>query len=1151
MKAGLVARFCFTVVVLALIPVALFGQVTKGSISGTVVDQSGAVISGAALKATDIQTGAVFQAVSDRSGGFRFSLIPPGTYKVEVSKSGFGTKILQGVVVATSQDAGLGTVALAISSSSQTVEVSANATPLLETTQAQITNTFSTQQLLQFTNINENEGLDNLALLVPGVNATRDLGYSNTNGPGISSDGTRGRSNDQQIDGQNNNDNSVTGPALQVSDPEFVSEYQIITNNFGPQYGRNGGSVINVVTKSGTNRVHGSVYGYWTNSDLQALSSYQKSYESLTEQPRSNTEFGGFTFGFPIVKNRLFFFNGFDEQLWHESEVYTSGSVSPTPTGLTEAGACSDANALDALEKYGPWGITTGNPTIYGATSNVTVTNASGASCSVQVAQVQRAVPERSHEFNWLPRLDYSNGKDTFVARYLLERNDYFDIPDNGAGGWFYNEPDLSQATELGWTRAFTENMVNQLSLDFSRENVQFGGSSNDSDPSTANIKEGVANIGTGTGNLGYGPADNLPQGRIVNTWQVEDNFNYQLGKHDLIAGVNWTYQRSPNVFLPNVNGTLDFNSWADYLTNDPSQVNVANGIDTLDFREKDTFLYGGDNWQLKPNLTLNLGLTWSFYGQPANLFHQIDTAQQSGSNPLWNPSLPLADTTFPELPSHYNLWGPGIGFAWTPGFLGSVHKTVLRGGYRLAYDPPFYNIYLNIAEAAPQVLAQSLSNSSGQLNGILPANPVGPNVRAALAPYLVYGVQDPRQDTEITVSNNFNADNVSSWSFGIQHQIRNQLVAEARYVGNHGGNQFQTVNANPYLAGLEANFPSQIPSGTPISSVNGREDGTHYLLRARTNTGYSNYDSLQTELRGNDLFHQLVMTASYTWSKTLDNASEIFSNGAAGVTSALSQNPLNYTSEEYGLSGIDIPQNFTLNFAEQLPFLRGQHGLAGHIFGGWNLAGSYFLASGQPYTPIQYYFDYIASGAYANPALGVTDYTFNGAYGAGYDDLRPFLGSNSAPASQVGVYAGDACNYFGGASCSVPANTLISFNHANATGDATTQDVTRQDVRYIMNGPDSEAAYGTPWGNVARNFGRDAWTNYGDMMVSKTIKLREEMNATLRADFNDVFNHPNYSSVDPYLEDAGYNAAYTGFGLPQVTSSSSRLIQFSARIAW
>jgi hypothetical protein len=1145
------ARF-FLLLTLALVPPASFSQVTKGSISGTVVDTSGAVIDHAALKATDTQTGTVFPITSEKSGEFHFLLMPPGTYKIEISKPGFGTKIISNVVVQTGQDTGLGSITLGVSSSESTIEVSATAAQLIETTQAQVTNTFSAQDLSMFTNVNENQGLDNLALLVPGVNASRDLDFSNTNGAAVASNGSRGRNNDQQIDGQNNNDNSVAGPALQVSDAEFAAEYQIITNNFGPEYGRNGGSVINVVTKSGTNHIHGSIYGYWTNNNFQALSTYQKTFEGLTSQPRSNTEFGGATLGFPIVKDRLFFFNGFDQQIYHADSVYASGSFSPTPTGLTQAGACPyvNAQALDALEAYGPWAFDTGNPfEVNTASKTIYFGPNSTNPCTIEMSQVERSVPDRNHIFNWLPRVDYSNGKDTVIARYILSRNNTFDIGDNGPAGWFYNVPALAQAIKLGWTRAITQRIVNEFSIGFGRENVQFGGSSNNSDPTMGNITQGLANVsisssGQGFTSLGYGPADNLPQGRIVNTWQIQDNFNYQLGRHHLKAGVNFTNQRSPNVFLPNINGTFDFGNWASYLASTPSQINIADGDYKLDFRENDTFLYAGDDWQVNPNLTINAGITWTLYGQPANLFHQLTTESQTGPNPLWNPALPLSVTTFPELPSHYNLVGPGIGFAWTPGFLGGGRKTVVRGGYRLSYDPPFYNIYLNIAEAAPQVLAQSLTEAS-QVNGILPSSPTGPNVRSALAPYLTYGVADPRTYTQINVSPNFTADYVSAWSFGLQREITSTMVAEARYVGNHGGNLFQTLNFNPYLAGLQASFPGQIPSGITVSPINGREDGTQYIIRQRSNTAWSDYHALQTELRANNLLHQLLFTAAYTWSKTTDNASEIFSTGGAGVTSAIAQNPLNPGQGEHGLSGLDFPQNLTLNFVWQLRAFKQQHGFTGHLLGGWDFAGTYFIASGQPYTPIQYGLDYY--GSHSN----IPDYTFNTAYGAGPDDLRPFLGSRSAPITQVGIYAGDACNYFGGASCGASPTQLISLNNANATGDASVVTVTNNQVRYIANSVTAQTQYGTPWGNVARNDARNSWTNTGNFSAIKSFKLREGMDAQLRANFTNVFNHPNYSTVDPYLDDAGLFGSYTGFGQTVVTESTSRLITFSAKIAW
>jgi hypothetical protein len=1139
-----------TVVLLALLvlaPLSFLAQVTKGSISGTVVDASGAVISEASLKATNTETGVIYQAVTEKSGLFRFSLIPPGSYRLEIAKTGFETKVITHLNVGTSQDSGLGAVVLGVAGARTDVQVSETEAPLIETTQAQITNTFSPKNMELLTGVNENQGLDNLALLVPGVNLSRDNNFSNSNGATFTSNGIRGRSTDQQIDGQNNNDNSVAGPAIQISDAEFVSEYQIITNNFGPEYGRNGGSVVNVVTKSGTNYIHGSMYGNWTNNQLETLTNVEKTYEGLTALPRSNTEFAGFTIGFPILKNKAFFFNGFDEQIYHETAVRHSDSITPTPTGLTQLSSCSgvNANTLAALKTYGPYGMTTGDPFATNATTiNLTI---NGASCPVQMGGITRSVPARSHLFNWIPRFDYQTGKDTLTARYALNRNNYFGASDNAAAGYLYNEPALGQAIKLGWTRTITQNLVNELSISYARNNVMFDGNTT---PSIGQANQAVSHITVGTtagySALGYGSGTTMPQGRVINTYQIQDNLNYQLGRHHLKAGINYTHQLSMNPFLPNQNGSFSFSSWATYLVSHPSSVSIADGINILHFKENDVFAYVGDDWQFNKNLTFNLGLTYSFYGQPANLFHENDVKLQTGSSPLWDPTLPLSVTTFQELPNDYKLFAPSAGFAWSPEFLSGAHKTVVRGGYRLAYDPPFYNIYLNISSSAPQVFSQTFTSSSVTY-GLLPATPKGPNVRSALSSYLTKGVYDPRSYSQTKVSNNFTADKVQSWTVGIQRELATGLAAEVRYVGNHGSDLFQSINANPYLAGLKAAFPGMVPSSITLGS-NGRVDGTSSLIRSRINGAKSDYHAVQSQIRADNLFRQLFLSASYTFSKTTDTASEIYGTGGGGNTVAFSQNPLNYGSAEHALSGIDYPHNFTVNFAEQIPFMKSQHGIVGHALGGWSVSGTYYIASGQNYTPIQYYYDYYGSRS------GVVDYSFNAAFAGVYDGLRPFSGNRKAPVTAVGAYAGDVCNFYGGYSCNASPTQLISWNASNAGGDATAstvKTVTKDDVRYIMNSYYAQQANSTPFGNVGRNDARDYWTNTGDLSVAKSIKLRENMKAMLRANISNIFNHPNFSSVDPYLDDAGLTGEDTGFGDPSSFSGGRRTVTFSGKISW
>src|SRR5215467_14293898 len=254
------------------------GQVLKGSISGTVADPQGAVVSGAQVKATELATSKVYTTGSDNAGLFRFSLIPAGNYKVEISAPRFKTAVQGDVLVAAGADRELGTIKLTVGGKEEIVEVT-GAPPLVDTNTPQVTNTFAGTTLQTFAGIQENQGLDNLALFVPGVVSARDNGFSNTNGgSGFSVNGLRGRDNDQQIDGQNNNDNSVGGPGLFVSDTEFVQQYVLVTNNFGPEYGRNAGSVVNIITKQGGNNWHGSVYGYENNSVLNSMTNFQKNF---------------------------------------------------------------------------------------------------------------------------------------------------------------------------------------------------------------------------------------------------------------------------------------------------------------------------------------------------------------------------------------------------------------------------------------------------------------------------------------------------------------------------------------------------------------------------------------------------------------------------------------------------------------------------------------------------------------------------------------------------------------------------------------------------------------------------------------------------------------------------------------------------------
>jgi hypothetical protein len=1234
-KLRYIAMF-FAVTLALILCIPSVGQVGKGSISGSVVDPQGAVVSGAQVKAKSIETGVVFTSTTDSAGLYRLNLLPIGTYNVEITAQGFKTTTQSSVQVGAGRDSGLGAIHLSVGETSTTIEVTGDA-PLIETTQSQISSTFSGQTLSTFAGIQENQGLDRLALFVPGVVATRSDNFSNTNGGGFSSNGLRGRNNDQEIDGQNNNDNSVGGPSLFVSDTNFVQQYVIITNNFGPEYGRNAGSVVNIITKSGTNAWHGSVFGTEYSNFLNALSNSQKHQNKpgtnsslpgtvtcpanniqcnpVTGPSRSNEEFSGGTIGGPILKNKWFIFGGFDSDLFSGNSVFTTTAQTPTPAGLATLAACFptgvQATQLALLQKFGPYGISAGNPSVNGAPGSLTVAGCTG----VQSSGLLRVLPTPFHGFDYVNRVDGQIGNDTIMGRYLFNRGNNFNGSDSPVTGYAANVTALSQAALLSETHNFTSHMVNEVRVGFDRLNVNFGGNNigNPFEPAQGGILDALTNVSIQGGFAGFGPATNFPQGRLVNTWQFQDNWNYVKGKHNFKSGVNWTYQRSPNTFLPNINGAYRYSNLTNFINGTPNRIQIAQGNPVLDFREYDTFLYGGDDWKISQNLTLNLGLTWTYYGNPAQLFTDVTNKREANpATALWLQSLPLSVRTNPVLPTVKNSFGPSAGFAYTPqwgGMFTGHGKTTFRGGYRMLYDPPFYNIFLNMSTASPFGFLQTLT--TGLTNP--PALPTGPNVRTSLQASLLPNTFDPRTQNETNLSPNFGPDKVHTWSFGFERELTKSAVFEARYVGNHAVNLFQTVDGNPFAGipgrpGLLQDFPNLVPAGiTPCAATQqsppfpnagnpavptptdlGRVNCGLGVVRTRNNGGFSDYHAVQTEFRANNLFKQLTLRAGYTFSKNLDNVSEIFATGTAGNTLFAAQNPFQTGDAERSISGLNIPNAFTVSVTENIPFFKEQHGLIGHVLGGWAFSTSYVWGSGQPYT--------VQQGA----ILGSVSFTGAGSdyFDAGYsnafvgDPARLFYGNRNAPQNTIGIYLGDMCaaatpaglgpsfaaspyraSLFGNAACTAALaafgpNQLMSVNALNAPVPAdprgcirgvaacTFVPVNTSDVRYIVNGHTAEKIFGTPFGNVARNSLVDAPSNRLDATIFKNIKWGERSNFELRMTATNALNHFNFGSIDPNVEDAGLTQGDirlfgAGFGTPSQTAANGRVLSISGKFTF
>ena len=392
---------------LTLSAVSLTAQgIITGSISGTVTDTTGSVLPGAIITAKLPSTNEVFTTKAGSDGSFSIKNMPVGTYQVNITDLGFANLALDRVLVDANKEQALGVEKLSTGSASETVEVS-TASSLLETTQSQITTTFDS---LAVTQLPTGGGFDELTLLIPGVVNTHDNNFSNTNGVGFSSNGLRGRSNNFEIDGQSNNDNSVAGPQFFFGADEAVAEIQVITNSFSAQYGRDAGTVVNYITKQGTNSYHGAaIYRYagdFTSSHAQGISKgpefgFCVPGEDTTDGclpavvPRFVSNNYGGTFGGPILKSKLFGFGSAWFQRFFEFGGLTSSGTGlfPTAAGLgTLATAYPNNAAVKVLQQLNPLNITAGNPRYLGTPVNRTVSDGT-TTVTIPFSQYGRQLP--------------------------------------------------------------------------------------------------------------------------------------------------------------------------------------------------------------------------------------------------------------------------------------------------------------------------------------------------------------------------------------------------------------------------------------------------------------------------------------------------------------------------------------------------------------------------------------------------------------------------------------------------------------------------------------------------------------------------------------------------------------------------------------
>ena len=1238
---------------------------TTGTVVGVVRDPNGAVVVGANVTVTNTETNVSRTTTTSDEGLYRVTnLIPGQAYRVEVSATGFAAQTVNNVDVRLASEAAVN-VDLTVAGGTGTVNVTSD-TPLISTTQNQLSTSYSQQQLQQ---LPYNGGsIDNLALLTPGISTPGDADF--TNGVGISANGNRGRSNNFQLDGQDNNDNSVAGPTLTITNPEAVGDYQVTTNNPSAEFGRNAGAQVNVITRSGTNNFHGALFEFYQGNKLNARNNIEKqagqAYSFLANNGFSNlaglasrngqnifsaNRFGG-ALGGPIVKNKAFFFATYQQDVENGEQdtsnlgtggiTFTPGSVQSAiaaglpgaisilgntnvgggPTSVANAGqfivvpALVDTNGDGIVDAFANGVNSFGNRfTVSEIICNVTV--AAGASCPAAnrvplfTGEAIRIAPLKNREYQFITREDINlTDKDSIVARYIFDRTRFPNSPATGSflAGAFFDVPSRNDNLGVTYTRTISSRFVNEARVNYSYLNVLFG-DPNGTLPAPTISFNGQRDIAGNFNSLGFGTANNLPQSRKVKVLQEQDTVRATLGNHAISVGVDLRQQKVDNFFLPNFLGGYRFGSggtlpagtfftatgtqrtsatgFENLLLGRPNRVNFALGNPRIKTDQNDYFYFIQDDFRVKPSLTLNLGLRYEYSSTPFNpIIDQVNAREANPATAIFNTSFDISTRTAQRLKTDKNNFAPRVGFAYTPNlkFLGGPfgnffdkHQTVLRAGFGIAYDPSFFNIVLNTVTAAPYAASGTITQTPGAAGSV--TFPFLPNTTAQLN--LTPGTNggDPRLFNQTRVDPNFYNPYTMQYSVGIQQEVAKNSVFEVRYVGSRIVGQYQTVNGNPNVSVLNniaqcfglapGAFSNGIVAGAPASTTTGacnntgfqtrpgtngnsRLDPSFGAVRLRNNGATATYNGLQT--RFDTRFSNLVFNANYTFSKTIDNASEIFSTFAGGQSIAIPQNPFDSTKGERGLSAFDQRHNFTTNFVYELPFYRNQKGLVGKALGGFQFSGIVRLASGRPYTPVEVFGDY--------------DLGFDGAFlGAG--PLRPFGGNPNAPNGTIAFGYGAACYIlFGGPECNnaQPGNFII-YNtlKAGSTGVVVANAAAaQQQARLIYNdagllanfsssgfaASDFEALsyFKTPFGDVGRNTftGNNFYTV--NLAVFKTTHINERMRLEFRAEAANLFNARNFGVPDAVTEDADFGNFVGSFQNPGFNFGNSRNLRFGVR---
>jgi Carboxypeptidase regulatory-like domain/TonB dependent receptor-like, beta-barrel len=902
-------------------------QLTRGAVSGTVRDATGALVPGATVTVTNTDTNQAKTAVTDAQGFYRVAALEPGPYTVRTELAGFSTVETRDVPVRSASEVSLN-VELKVGGTTEAITVTGRTEAVeLNKTDPTIGLTSTARQAVELP-LSTGRNINNLILLTPN---TLNLNAVNNGATGVGQgsyvvNGQRSRNNNYMIDGSDNNDISVTIATSQIV-PEAVAEFHVQTNSYSAEFGRNSGGQINLITKSGTNSIRGEAWEYYTTSGLYSLSNIEKA-NGLTTPPKYHRHQFGLDIGGPIIKDKLFFFALYQHDIQRPESHPGLTTRIPTPAGFAALQNVPIGAGQTAASRAAVLQRISFLQGIYGQNlkfQNVSTTLVNGV--PIETGQANVGIVDPSTYKSPLFRLDYKIGAgDNLTARYSYNgRVDNNLISNCVFGDLYCGGQDLKDTNAaLSETHTFSSNVLNEARLSLVKRNLLFP--ENDPTSPTASI----------SGLFQIGGDSNFPQGRVSDSWQFSDTVTWLKGKHALKFGADIRYNKLDNIAAFNSKGVFTFNSLQDYMNNNAFRFQQA--LQTASFKatQWQTSFFVQDDFHVGSDLTLNLGLRYELSTVPLGFFGATDAQSLGALVP-------------PPVKKDTNNWAPRVGFAWSPrsggGLLGNG-KTVVRGGWGIGYDVLFYNLLVVDASNFPRVVTADVNNVQNVYPNLLPTT------ATAIFNPLATWTNSP-VDTQ-TPSAQF-------YSLSVQREI-GDFIVELGYTGSRGFHGINQIDLNParVVTPEQAALVRQTGNVNAIPGVQARrlfpQFGSRTTIPSDLGPGGVDTEARSTYNAGfitvNKRFsHGIQAGASYTLSRFMSNNDA--SLGEGGTTRGSSQRPQDYFdyASEWSVSQFDRTHRFITNYIWELPGPKS--GVLKQVLGGWQVSGVTQFQSGRPFTII------------------------------------------------------------------------------------------------------------------------------------------------------------------------------------------------------